>query len=336
MHFVDEVTIFVQAGKGGDGSASFLREAFIEHGGPDGGDGGRGGSVYLEARSNLNTLVDFRNHPKHFAPSGQGGSGRSRTGRSGEDLIIAVPIGTLVYDADTDELIGDLVELGQRLCVAQGGRYGLGNQNFKSSTNRAPRQTTKGKPGEARNLRLELRLIADVGVIGLPNAGKSTLISRVSNARPKIADYPFTTLHPNLGVVRVSDEQSFVIADIPGLIEGAAQGAGLGVQFLRHAERTKILLHLVDIASIGMSEIAPAQAVRIVQKELEQYSEILAQKPRWLVFNKIDALLPEMVKPEIDEIVKELGWNGPVYRISTVSGEGITALCFDLMKACKE
>lgn len=329
MKFVDEATIIVAAGKGGDGCLSFRREKFIPFGGPDGGDGGDGGSVYLEANSHINTLIDFRYQKQFQAKSGAAGEGCLRRGKSADDLILKVPVGTAVYDNETEELIGDLVEEGQRLCVAQGGFHGIGNARFKSSINRAPRQTTPGKPGEERELRLELKLLADVGLLGLPNAGKSTFINKVSNARPKIADYPFTTLHPNLGVVRVGDEQSFVIADIPGLIEGAAEGAGLGVQFLRHLSRTHFLLHLVDILPIDGS--SPLDAIYAIIGELEKYSDELAAKPRWLVFNKIDVLPREEVDLIIQKVVAELGWSGPVYAISAVTGEGTQQLCFDMM-----
>lgn len=329
MKFVDEATIIVAAGKGGDGCLSFRREKFIPFGGPDGGDGGDGGSVYLEANSHINTLIDFRYQKQFQAKNGAAGEGCLRRGKSADDLILKVPVGTAIYDNDTEELIGDLVADGQRICVAQGGFHGIGNARFKSSINRAPRQTTPGKPGEERELRLELKLLADVGLLGLPNAGKSTFINKVSNARPKIADYPFTTLHPNLGVVRVGDEQSFVIADIPGLIEGAAEGAGLGVQFLRHLSRTHFLLHLVDILPIDGS--SPLDAIHAIIGELEKYSDELAAKPRWLVFNKIDVLPREEADLIMQKIVTGLGWSGPVYAISAVTGEGTQQLCFDMM-----
>ena len=328
MKFVDEVRIKVQAGNGGSGCMSFRREKFIPKGGPDGGDGGDGGSIYLEADQHINTLVDYRYQKSHQAENGRPGEGCQRRGKSGNDLILKVPVGTIVYVQETDELIGDLVESGQRLCVAKGGFHGIGNARFKSSTNRAPRQTTPGKPGESRELRLELKLLADIGLLGLPNAGKSTLINKVSNARPKIADYPFTTLYPNLGVVSVGELRSFVIADIPGLIEGAADGAGLGFRFLRHLGRTRLLLHLVDIAPV---EGDPVEAVESILKELEKYSTDLASKPRWLVFNKIDLMLPEERKAHIDAIVERLGWEGPIFEISAVTGEGTEQLCFDVM-----
>ena len=331
MKFVDEARIIVMAGKGGDGCLSFRREKFIPLGGPDGGDGGDGGSVYLEANSHINTLIDFRYQKQFQAKNGAGGEGCLRRGKSADDLTLKVPVGTVIFDNDTDELIGDLIEDGQRICVAQGGFHGIGNARFKSSINRAPRQTSPGKPGDERELRLELKLLADVGLLGLPNAGKSTFINKVSNARPKIADYPFTTLHPNLGVVRVGDEQSFVIADIPGLIEGAAEGAGLGVQFLRHLSRTHFLLHLVDIMPVDGS--SPLEGIRAIVGELEKYSDELAAKPRWLVFNKIDLLPREESDAIIQDVVKALKWAGPVYAISAVDGEGTKQLCFDIMRA---
>jgi GTP-binding protein len=330
MKFVDEASIQVKAGDGGNGCVSFRREKYIEYGGPDGGDGGDGGSVYLEADSGLNTLVDFR-HARHFeAKRGSNGSGRNCTGKSGADRIIPVPVGTLVYDVDTDEQIGDLTQEDQRVLVAQGGFHGLGNTRYKSSTNRAPRQKSDGTTGEFRVLRLELKLLADVGLLGLPNAGKSTLISQVSAARPKIADYPFTTLYPNLGVVHPEPYRSFVIADIPGLIEGAAEGAGLGVQFLKHLSRTRLLLHLVDVSPPGL-DFDPVSAVRALEQELLKYSSELASKPRWLVCNKLD-LLPEPDRDKmIDDIVKSLDWTGPVYGISAATGWGTKKLTHDIL-----
>ncbi|OGT19282.1 MAG: GTPase ObgE, partial [Gammaproteobacteria bacterium RBG_16_57_12] len=315
MMFIDEALIKIEAGKGGNGCVSFRREKYIPFGGPNGGDGGHGGSVLLVAENNLNTLVDFR-FKRHFsAQNGQPGMGKECTGKSGEDLFIRVPVGTAVYDMETDELIGDLVEDGQRLLVARGGRGGLGNTHFKSSTNRAPRQAIPGTPGEARQLRLELKLLADVGLLGMPNAGKSTLISAVSAARPKVADYPFTTLHPNLGVVSIELDRSFVIADIPGLIEGAAEGAGLGIRFLKHLARTRLLLHMVDIMPPGGTS-DPVEDVRAIERELEKFSPELAKRERWLVLNKIDLLPPEERQPYCDEIVRRLDWQGPVFRIS--------------------
>lgn len=329
MKFVDEATIRVEAGKGGNGCLSFRREKYIPKGGPDGGDGGSGGSIYLVTDSNINTLVEFRYKRLHRAQNGEGGQGRMKFGKSGEDHYIPVPVGTTVYDADTDECLGDLVKPDQRMCVAKGGRGGLGNTHFKSSTNRAPRQTIPGELGESRNLKLELKLLADVGLLGMPNAGKSTFISVVSNATPKVADYPFTTLHPNLGVVRVGEYKSFVVADIPGLIEGASSGAGLGVQFLKHLSRTGLLLHMVDIAPIDGSD--PVDAIQKILVELEKYSAELADKQRWLVFNKIDVLPEAEVETRVNEIVKQLNWQGPVFKISAVKKVGTDELCYKLM-----
>lgn len=329
MKFVDEAHIHVEAGNGGHGCLSFRREKFIPRGGPDGGDGGDGGSVFLRATSNLNTLVDFRHQRIHRAERGQDGSGSLCTGKSGADLYIEVPIGTLVFDEETDELIGDLAEDQAVLCVAKGGHHGLGNWHFRSSTNRAPRRTTKGTLGEQRELKLELKVLADVGLLGLPNAGKSTFIRSVSAAKPKVADYPFTTLHPNLGVVSVGDYQSFVIADIPGLIEGAAEGLGLGIQFLKHLMRTKVLLHLVDIMPADGSD--PIDNVHAIEHELAKYSAELLDKPRWLVLNKID-LLPEGEREQhISELLDRLSWQGKVYQIAALSGVGCRRLVYDLM-----
>jgi GTP-binding protein len=330
MKFVDEATIKVSAGKGGNGIVSFRREKYIPFGGPDGGDGGDGGSVYLIADDGINTLADFRFQRRFSATNGTPGQGRNRTGRGGDDLQVRVPVGTLVYDEDTQELIGDLVEAEQELMVAQGGTGGRGNTRFKSSTNRAPRQCTPGTPGEARSLRLELRLLADVGLLGLPNAGKSTLIRSVSAARPKVADYPFTTLHPNLGVVSVGPYRSFVMADIPGLIEGAAEGAGLGIRFLKHLQRTRLLLHVVDLAPLDPGEDIAASAVSIV-RELERFSRALARRPRWLVFNKTDLLSEEEVEVRAVPVIEALGWQGPVYRISALAKQGTETLCADIM-----
>jgi GTP-binding protein len=324
MQFVDEANIRVVAGRGGNGVASFRREKYIPFGGPNGGDGGDGGSIYLIADRNINTLIDFRYTRDYKAQNGQAGMGQQKTGRAGEDLIIPVPVGTIVRDLDTQEVIGDLVEHDQVLLVAKGGRHGLGNVHFKSSTNRTPRQCTPGEPGDERNLGLELSVLADVGLLGLPNAGKSSLITAVSAARPKVANYPFTTLYPNLGVVRVSPESSFVIADIPGLIEGASEGAGLGVQFLKHLSRTGLLLHVVDIAPIDDSD--PVESVHVIEKELEKYSEALAGKERWLVLNKTDLLLEEDASELCNDIIEQLGWQGPVYAISAVNRTGTEAL----------
>lgn len=329
MKFVDEVTIRVEAGDGGNGCMSFRREKFIPFGGPDGGDGGDGGSVYLRAVSNINTLVDFRYNRTHRAQRGQNGMGSQCTGAKGADLIVPVPVGTMVYDMDTDELIADLVTPDQTVCVAKGGFHGMGNLRFKSSTNRAPRKTTDGSPGEHRQLRLELKLLADIGLLGLPNAGKSSFIRAVSAAHPKVADYPFTTLHPQLGVVRVDDQRSFVIADIPGLIEGAAEGAGLGIQFLKHLMRTRVLLHLVDVAPLDGSD--PIVAIKTIEKELQKYSPDLAAKERWLVFNKVDLLPEEEVVKCCREIVKKLKWKKPVFQISALKKHGTEALCYQLM-----
>jgi len=328
MNFVDEVKIWAIAGDGGNGCLSFRREKFIPRGGPDGGDGGDGGSVYLQADENLNTLVDYRHQKRYRAERGTDGAGRERTGKSGNDLVLQVPVGTTVFDDETDELIGDLLTHGQQLCVAQGGFHGLGNTRFKSSVNRAPRQTSKGTPGEHRLLRLELKVLADVGLLGLPNAGKSTFIRAVSAAKPKVADYPFTTLYPNLGVVSVGVAQSFVIADIPGLIEGAAEGAGLGIRFLKHLSRTKLLLHLLDVAPLDNAD--PVDAFKAIEDELRKYSDDLPKKPRWLVLNKVDLLPPDEVDQRCEEIVRRLGWEGPVYRVSAIQSDGTKSLCYDV------
>ncbi len=326
MRFVDEVKILVDAGRGGNGCLSFRREKYIPKGGPDGGDGGDGGDVYLLADAGLNTLVDFR-YKRHFkARPGEHGQGSDRTGARGEDLLIAVPAGTVVSDSETGETIGELLDDGARLLVARGGARGLGNARFKSSTNRAPRKTTPGKPGESRRLKLELKLLADVGLVGLPNAGKSTFIRAVSAARPKVAEYPFTTLYPHLGVVRVGPDQSFVVADIPGLIEGAAEGAGLGVRFLKHLSRTRLLLHLVDVAPAEGEGDAAADA-RAVIAELEKFGQGLAGRERWLVLNKIDLLEEDARDTRCEAIVGALGWRGPVFRISAATGEGCESLC---------
>jgi len=330
MKFVDEATIQVEAGDGGNGVASFRREKFIPRGGPDGGDGGDGGSVYLVADENLNTLVDFRYRRTHRAERGENGKGRQMYGRKGADLTVRVPPGTRISDADTGELLGELLAHGQTLLVARGGRRGIGNVHFKSSTNRAPRQFTYGTPGEKRALHLELILLADVGLLGMPNAGKSSLIARLSSARPKIADYPFTTLYPNLGVVRVDHERSFVIADVPGLIEGAAEGAGLGVRFLKHLARTRLLLHLVDIGQIDPAA-DPAADVRGIVRELEKFGGDLAGRERWLVLNKIDLLSADELAARRQLLLDELQWAGPVYSVSALSGEGTQALVYDLM-----
>lgn len=334
MKFVDEVSIYVKAGDGGNGMMSFRREKFIEKGGPNGGDGGDGGSVYLQADENLNTLVDYRYTRRFLAQNGEKGGTTERTGAKGEDLILPVPVGTTVIDAATQEVIGDLVEPGQRLLVAQGGWHGLGNTRFKSSTNRAPRQTTPGKPGEARDLKLELKVLADVGLLGLPNAGKSTFIRAVSAAKPKVADYPFTTLVPNLGVVSVGRYKSFVVADIPGLIEGASEGAGLGIRFLKHLARTRLLLHLVDLAPLDESD--PADAAEVILSELEKFSPALAERDRWLVLNKADQLLDDEREERVRQVVERLDWKGPVFVISALEREGTDALSQAIMRYLDE
>jgi len=329
MKFVDEVEIRVEAGDGGNGVVGFRREKYVPKGGPDGGDGGDGGSVFLVADENLNTLIDYRFERFHRAERGQNGQGGNCTGRGGADLFLSVPVGTRATDVDTGEVLGDLTRHGQQLKVAQGGYHGLGNARFKTSTNRAPRQKTNGSPGEIRTLKLELLLLADVGLLGMPNAGKSTFIRSVSAAKPKVADYPFTTLVPNLGVVRQDSQRSFVIADIPGLIEGAADGAGLGIRFLKHLERCRILLHLVDMLPADSSR--PADHVSAIIQELERYSPKLAAKPRWLVLNKMDLLLDEEVEALRSDIVSELGWDGPVYVVSAYQKLGVEQLCRDVM-----
>ncbi|MCX4189541.1 Obg family GTPase CgtA [Methylophaga sp. OBS3] len=330
MKFVDEAKITVKAGDGGNGCLSFRREKYIPFGGPDGGDGGDGGDVYLIADEQVNTLIDFR-YQRHFkAQRGENGRGRQCSGARGDDLVIKVPVGTEAWDDDTDELIGDLVKSGDKLMVAKGGWHGLGNLRYKSSINRAPRQTSDGTPGEERQLRLEMKLLADIGLLGLPNAGKSTFISQVSAAQPKVADYPFTTLHPNLGVVTLKDVRSFVIADIPGLVEGAAEGAGLGIQFLRHLTRTRLLLHLVDMAPVDVEQ-DPVESVNIINNELKRYSDALGKQPQWLVLNKMD-LVPEDIREELcQEVLSRLNWQGPVYHVSGKNGEGCDALCEDVM-----
>jgi len=325
MKFVDEATIKVEAGDGGNGCVSFRREKYIPRGGPDGGDGGDGGSVYLQGNSGLNTLVDFRHQRHHKAERGQNGMGRQMYGRKGQDRVVAVPVGTRVIDADTEELVGEVLEHGQRLLVAQGGRHGLGNVHFKSSTNRTPRQATSGTPGERRNLLLELIVLADVGLLGMPNAGKSSLIRAMSSARPKVAEYPFTTLYPNLGVVGAGSDRSFVIADIPGVIEGAAEGAGLGLQFLKHLSRTRLLLHLVDIAPMDAG-VDPAEQVRDIVTELEKYDPELAARERWLVLSKKDLLDAPALAAARDRLLSDLDWRGPVFEVSSVSREGLKEL----------
>jgi len=330
MKFVDEAEVRVEAGDGGNGAIGFRREKYIPLGGPDGGDGGDGGSVYLVAVENVNTLVDFRYHAVHRAQRGQNGMGRNCTGRKGDDCYVSVPLGTLVSDAETGEVIGDLTGVGETLLVAKGGFHGLGNTRFKSSINRAPQKASKGTPGEHRRLNLELTLIADVGLLGMPNAGKSSLIRAVSSATPKVADYPFTTLHPNLGVVRVDDLRSFVIADIPGIIEGASEGAGLGLQFLKHLSRTGLLLHLIDVAPYESME-SPIVAAKKIILEVEKWSPELAEKPRWLVLNKIDRLPSEESDSSCQAIIDELGWHGPVFKIAAINGNGTKELMFAIM-----
>jgi len=321
MKFVDETTIHVLAGNGGNGGLSFRREKYIPLGGPDGGDGGDGGSVYLVADENSNTLADFRHARTFKAQRGQDGMGRDRTGKKGEDKLIKVPVGTLIKDAQTKELIGDLTKHDQHLLVAKGGSHGMGNARFKTSTNRAPRKTTPGEQGDVRELHMELKLLADVGLLGLPNAGKSSLIRVLSSATPKVADYPFTTLYPSLGVVYIAAHQSFVIADIPGLIEGAAQGAGLGIQFLKHLSRTKLLLHMIELNAIDACKDFYA-----LNKELNNYSAELAHKDRWLVFTKADLLSTEELEETVQHYVTELDWQGPVFAISSISQYGTEKL----------
>ena len=330
MKFVDEAVIHIRAGKGGDGSASFRREKYIEFGGPDGGDGGDGGSIYLVGDHHLNTLADFRFTRSYKAENGQPGRSRNCTGKGGEDLYIKVPLGTQVFDESTEELIGDVTEVDQQLLVAKGGVHGIGNLHFKSSTNRAPRQFTKGTPGEERELRLELKVLADVGLLGLPNAGKSTFIRAVSGAKPKVADYPFTTLYPNLGVVRVGTHRSFVVADIPGIIEGAAEGAGLGIQFLKHVSRTRLLLHLVDIAPMDGHD--PAEDIRVIENEIRDYDPELMQYSRWLLINKMDLLVEEEFEQKKQALLDALEWEGPVFCISAISKQGTDEVCYKVVE----
>jgi GTP-binding protein len=330
MKFIDEADIRVEAGSGGRGAVSFRREKFIPRGGPDGGDGGDGGSVWLVAREGINTLADFRVRRRFRAENGRGGAGQNMTGAAGADLLVEVAKGTEVYDLDTGEKLGDLTRDGERLLVAKGGRGGRGNARFKSSVNRAPRQFDPGEPGERRHLKLELKLLADVGLLGAPNAGKSTLTRALSAARPKVADYPFTTLTPQLGVVSVGPDRSFVVADIPGLIEGAARGAGLGIRFLKHLERTRLLLHVVD-ACAELTGGDAAASYRAVEGELGAYSAALKGKPRWLVLNKLDLLPAEQRDERVRALVKALGWRGPVYGISALAAEGTKRLVQDAM-----
>lgn len=333
MKFIDEATIKIYAGDGGNGVATFRREKYEPMGGPSGGDGGRGGSVFFEADQNLNTLVDYRYTRTLKAQRGENGRSAECYGAKGEDLILKVPVGTVISDKATGESYADLSQHGDRALLAKGGKGGLGNIHFKSSINRAPRQCTKGEPGEEFELYLELKVLADVGLLGMPNAGKSTFIRSVSAAKPKVADYPFTTLHPNLGVVRVGENQSFVIADIPGLIEGASEGAGLGHQFLRHLARTTLLLHLVDIAPFDPA-INPVNEARAIVNELKKYDELLYQKPRWLILNKIDMV--EDVADKVKTFIKSFGWTGPVYSISAIKGVGCKELTYDIMTFIEE
>ena len=330
MKFVDEAVIDVHAGKGGDGVASFRREKFVPRGGPDGGDGGRGGSIYAIADRNVNTLIDYRYARIHRAKNGEKGMGSDCYGRSAPDIELRVPVGTVVADFETGALVADLAHHAARALLAKGGKGGLGNLHFKSSVNRAPREFTRGEPGESRKLKLELKVLADVGLLGMPNAGKSTFIRAVSAARPKVADYPFTTLHPNLGVVRVDEHRSFVIADIPGLIEGAAEGAGLGHQFLRHLQRTRLLLHIVDVAPTDEGRDPVAEAKAIV-RELKKYDPSLYKKPRWLVLNKTDMLPPETREKRLRAFVRKLGWKGKWFSTSALTGEGCRALAYAVM-----
>jgi len=329
MKFVDEATIEVTAGKGGNGCVSFRREKFVPKGGPDGGDGGDGGSVYIEGDESLNTMIDYRYTRRFRAESGESGRGRNCSGKSGSDLVLPVPLGTTVLDESSGEILGDIREAGERLLVAQGGFHGLGNTRYKSSINRAPRQSSPGSEGESRQLKLELKVLADVGLLGLPNAGKSTLIRAVSAATPKVADYPFTTLIPNLGVVKVDAYRSFVVADIPGLIEGASEGAGLGIRFLKHLTRNRVLLHLVDVAPLDGGDAGEAACAVI--RELEAFSPTLARRPRWLVLNKTDLVDETLLSECRDRVVAALNWSGPVYTISAVAGRGTERLCGDLM-----
>ena len=335
MKFVDEANVRVEAGNGGSGAMSFRREKFIPRGGPDGGDGGDGGSVYLVGKEGLNTLADFRHTRSFRAEHGTKGGGQNCSGNAGDDLFVPVPLGTRVLDMETEELIGEVLHDGDRLLVAHGGKGGQGNTRFKSSTNRSPRRFTPGTPGDKRKLAFELQVLADVGLLGQPNAGKSTFLRAVSDARPKVADYPFTTLHPHLGVVRVGEYRSFVVADIPGLIEGAAEGVGLGIQFLRHLMRTRILLHLVDMAPME-HEADPAVGVRTIAKELKKFSPELDQRERWLVLNKMDLIPADEREARTKALIKKLKWKGPLYKISAINGEGCRELSQALMRRLEE
>lgn len=322
MKFVDEATIDIAAGNGGAGCMSFRREKFIPFGGPNGGDGGRGGSVFAVADRNLNTLIDYRYARRHEARNGEAGRGSDQFGAAADDIVLRMPVGTIVKDLETDQVIAELLVPGEPVLLAKGGDGGFGNMHFKTSTNRAPRQKTPGWPGEQKKLKLELRVLADVGLLGMPNAGKSTLIAAISNARPKIADYPFTTLHPNLGVVRAGPDRSFVVADIPGLIEGASEGAGLGHQFLRHLQRTRLLLHMVDLAPFD-DAIDPVAQAKAIVKELRKYDEALYEKPRWLVLNKLDMVPADEREARVKDFVKRLRWKGPVFQVSALTREGL-------------
>lgn len=334
MKFVDEAPISVYAGSGGNGCMSFWREKFVAKGGPDGGDGGDGGSVYLEGDSELNTLVDFRYQPRYRAENGKSGSGGSCTGAKGPDLVVRVPVGTTVIDIDTEEKLGDIIQHGQRLLVAKAGFHGIGNARFKTSVNRAPRQTKPGQPGEERNLKLEMKVLADVGMLGLPNAGKSTFIRAVSSAKPKVADYPFTTLIPNLGVVKVQAHRSFVVADIPGLIEGASEGAGLGIRFLKHLTRCRVLLHVVDMNPYDGT--TPADNAQVIIDELNVFSPTLAKRKRWLLLNKVDMLPADEVDARCQAVVDQLGWTGPVARVSAISKQGTDVLSAEVLNYLEE
>jgi GTP-binding protein len=325
MKFVDEATIDVAAGNGGAGCVSFRREKFIPFGGPNGGDGGRGGSIYAVADVNLNTLIDYRYARRHEAKNGEPGRGSDQFGAAADDIVLRMPVGTILTDLVTGQVVAELLTPGDRVLICKGGDGGFGNLHFKTSTNRAPRQKTPGWPGESRKLKLELRVLADVGLLGMPNAGKSTLIAAISNARPKIADYPFTTLHPNLGVVRVAPEKSFVVADVPGLIEGAAEGAGLGHQFLRHLQRTRLLLHVIDLAPFDES-VDPVKQARAIVAELKKYDTELAAKPRWLVLNKMDMIEPAERATRVREFVRRFRWKGPVFQVSALAREGLEPL----------
>ena len=331
MKFIDEANIHVKAGNGGYGIVSFRREKYIPMGGPDGGDGGDGGSVYVIGSVDLNTLSDFRHTRRFVAKNGGRGQGKNCTGAKGEDVIITVPLGTVITTVEHGELIADIADnSSEPILIARGGFHGLGNTRYKSSTNRAPRQCTPGSPGEEFDLKLEMKVLADVGLLGMPNAGKSTFIRAVSAARPKVADYPFTTLHPNLGVVSVSTHRSFVVADIPGLIEGAADGVGLGIQFLKHLQRTRLLLHIIDVKPLEIDQ-SPVEAAQKILVELRRYDESLYQKPRWLVLNKLDLVYSDEQEAICDEIVKSLGWEGPMYKISAINKQGVDQLCADIM-----